>query len=216
MSSELPPSTLPPAIPSPAPALLARVDAMRPVRTRRPRLQLAAVALASVTALAALLLLFRPRQDAASTAVLLVAGVCALAFVAELWWALVPPRGQVLPLRRSSGARVALTWLVMLAALVIAGHDAALGPRFLASARACLIVGTMAALVPAALCLLALRRAFELGGWRVGAVVGGAAGALGALCLELHCANTHLLHVVIAHGGAALLPVLLLAFVARR
>src|SRR6478672_4809977 len=120
MSSETPPP--------PSPALLARVDAMRPVRTRRPRLELAGIALASLAALVALLSLFRPRADAASTTVLVVAGVCALAFVAELWWALVPPRGQVMPLRTASGTRVALTWLVMLTALVMAGHDAAHGP----------------------------------------------------------------------------------------
>ncbi|MCU1281472.1 MAG: hypothetical protein JWM53_5018, partial [bacterium] len=89
-------------------------------------------------------------------------------------------------------------------------------PLLIPSARACLIVGTMTALVPAALCLHALRRAVELGGWRIGAVIGGAAGALGAVCLELHCANTHLTHVVFAHGGAALLPAVILAFVARR
>jgi hypothetical protein len=202
--------------PPPSPALLARVDAMQPVRTRRPKLQLAAVALVSLGSLVALLSLFRPRHDAGSMTVLIVAGVCALAFVAELWWALVPPRGQVLPLRAAAGVRVGLTWLVMLAALVMAGHDATREPAFMASARACLLVGTATALLPAALCLLALRRAVELGGWRVGAVIGGAAGALGALCLELHCANTHLWHVVLAHGGAALLPILLFAYVARK
>src|SRR4051812_12360694 len=85
---------------------------------RRPRLEVAGVALASLAALGALLSLFRPRGDASSTTVLVVAGVCALAFVVELWWALVPPRGQVMPLRAASGARVALTWLVMLTALV--------------------------------------------------------------------------------------------------
>jgi hypothetical protein len=216
MSSELPPSpssTLPP----PSAALLARLDGMRPVRTRRPWRQHLVVALVSLGALAALLLVpFRPRGDAASTTVLLVAAVCALAFVAELWWALVPPRGQVLPLRPAAGVRVALTWLVMLAALVAAGHDAAADPSLMPSARACLLVGTLTALVPAALCLVALRHAVDVGGWRLGAVVGGAAGALGALCLELHCANIHLVHVVVAHGGAALLPILVLAFVVRR
>ncbi len=206
----------PPSVPPPSPALLARVDAMRPVHTRRPRLQVAAVALASLAALAGLLSVFRPRYDASSLTVMAVAGVCALAFLAELWWALVPPRGQVLPLRAAAGTRVAVAWLVMVAALVIAGHETARDPSFMASARACLLVGTMTALVPAALALLALRHAVALGGWRVGAVVGGAAGALGALCLELHCANTHLVHVVLAHGGAALLPIVIFALVARR
>ena len=203
MSSEAPPTSVPP----PSPALLARVDAMQPVRTRRPRLQLAIVALLSLVALAALLTQLRPRFDVGSTAVLMATIACALAFVGELWWALVPPRGQVLPLRPAAGARVLLVWLGMLTALLVAGHDAARDPALMRSARACLLVGTMTALVPAALCLVALRRAVELGGWRIGAVVGGAAGALGAVCLELHCANTHVVHVVVAHGGAALLPI---------
>ncbi len=211
MSPEPPSSPLPP----PSPALLARVGAMRAVRTRRPRLELGAVAVGSLGALAALLSVFHPRSDA-SMLVLGVAAVCALAFVAELWWALVPPRGQVLPLRRGAGARVALAWLAMVTALVVAGHDVAHDPRFMASARACLLVGTMTAIVPALLCLIFLRRAIDAGGWRVGAVVGGAAGALGALCLQLHCANTHLLHVLFAHGGAALLPIAIFALVTRR
>lgn len=206
----------PPTLPPPSPALLQRVDAMRPVRTRRPRLELAAVALLSLAALAGLLAVFRPRWDVTSLAVTGVSALCALAFFAELWWALVPPRGQVLPLRRAAAARVGLTWLVMVAALVAAGHDATRDPSLMASARACLLVGTMTALVPALLALVALRRAVELGGWRLGAVIGGAAGALGALCLELHCANTHLWHVVLAHGGAALIPIVVFALVARR
>jgi len=206
MSSE-PPSSSTSTVPPPSPALRARLDAMRPVRTRRPQLQLVIVALLSLGALAGLLTLFRPRGDADSIAVAVAAAACALAFVGELWWALVPPRGQVLPLRPAAGARVLLVWLAMLAALLVAGHDAARDPALVKSARACLLVGTMTALIPAALCLVALRRAVELGGWRIGAVVGGAAGALGALCLELHCANTHVVHVVVAHGGAALLPI---------
>lgn len=214
MSSEPPPSSS--TLPPPSAALRARVDAMRPVRTRRPRLQLGAVAVGSLAALAALLSLFRPRGDASSMLVMGVAAVCALAFVAELWWALVPPRGQVLPLRHASGARVMLAWLAMVTALLVAGHDVARDPAFMPSARACLLVGTMTALVPALLCLVFLRRAVEVGGWRVGAVVGGAAGALGALCLELHCANTHLWHVLFAHGGAALLPIAIFALVTRR
>lgn len=206
----------PPSLPSPSPALLQRVAAMRPVRTRRPRRELAAVALVSLAALAGLLAIFRPRWDVTSVAVMAVSGLCAIAFFAELWWALVPPPGQVLPLRRAAAARVGLTWLVMVAALVVAGHDATRDPALLASARACLLVGTMTALVPALLALVTLRRAVELGGWRLGAVIGGAGGALGALCLELHCANTHLAHVVLAHGGAALVPIIVFAIAARR
>jgi hypothetical protein len=203
-------------LPPPSPALLAQLDAMKPVRTRRPRAQLAAVALGSLAALVGLLSLFRPRVDLLSPAVLGAAAACALAFAAELWWALVPPRGQVMPLRAVAGLRVALVWLIMLAALVVAGHDLGRDPAFMPAARACLAVGSLTAVVPALLSLLVLRRAVSVAGWRLGAVVGGAAGAFGALCLELHCANAHLWHVVVAHGGAALLPIGLLAWAVRR
>jgi hypothetical protein len=207
MSSEVPP---------PSPALLANLADLRPVRTRRPLVEATLVALASLGAMATLLFWSHPRFDVGSWSVVAAATACALGFVVELWWALVPPRGQVLPLRRVAGARVMLWWALMLGALLAAGHSLAPDPAFGRSASACLLVGALVALTPVALCLLLLRRALDVGGWRLGALVGGAAGALGGLCLELHCANTHVAHVIIAHGGAILLPAIVVALVLRR
>jgi negative regulator of sigma F NrsF-like protein len=203
-------------VPPPSPALIATLADLRPVRTRRPLVEAMGVALASLGAMAALLVWSRPRFDVGSLAVIAAAVACALVFTVELWWALVPPRGQVLPLRRAAGARVLLAWALMLGALVAAGHAMTPDPAFGRSAVSCLVVGALVALTPAALCLLLLRRALDVGGWRVGALVGGAAGALGGLSLELHCANTHVAHVVLAHGGVILLPALLLALVLRK
>ena len=100
----------------------------------------------------------------------------------------------------------------------MAGRDWGLapGPSFMVSARACFILGCAMALVPAALCLVVLRKAVDIAGWRLGVLVGGAAGALGGLGLQLHCANGHALHLVVAHGGAIALPAVLLALVVRR
>jgi hypothetical protein len=202
--------------PPPSAALLARLSALQPVRTRHPRAEAVGVAAASLAALVGLLALFGPRGDLASPLVLVGAAICGAAFVAELWWALVPPRGQVLPVRPAAGTRAALTWAVMVAALLLAAHNWAPDPRFVPSARACLLLGTTTAVVPALLCVALLRRAVDVAGWRLGVLVGGASGALGALCLALHCANGHVAHVVIAHGGAAALPILVLALVTRR
>ncbi|MDB4969243.1 MAG: hypothetical protein JWN44_4932 [Myxococcales bacterium] len=207
-----------PDVPPPSPALLERLSDLRPVRTRRPRLDATLVALGSLGATAALLLTSRLRGDLASPLVLAAAAACALGFAVELWWALVPPRGQVLPLRRASGLRVAAVWALLCVVLVAAGHDARAVPvhDFMVGARGCFFFGCAMALAPALLCLLVLRKTLDLGGWRLGAVVGGAAGALGGLGLELHCANGHAMHVLVAHGGAIALPALLLALVVRR
>lgn len=203
-------------VPPPSPALSGMLDRMRPVRTRRPRLEATLVALASLATTAVALVWSRPRFDMGATAVMAAAAACALGFAVELWWALVPPRGQVLPLRRRPGVRVLVAWALMLGALLAVGHDLRPDPAFARSAVSCLLVGALVALTPIALCLLALRRALEVGGWPLGAIVGGAAGALAGVCLQLHCANTHVAHVVVAHGGAILLPALIVALVLRR
>jgi hypothetical protein len=199
-------------LPPPSPALLARVGALRPVRPRRPAREAAAVALASLGLVAAMLLVrFPPRADLMRADTLLAATACALGFAAALWWALVPPRGQVLPLRPSTPRRLAAAALLALAALAAAGRDFTAGASFAHAARACFAIGLLVSLLPAALCLGLLRRALAEGGWRFGLAVGAAAGALGGLTLTLHCGNRHLAHVLVAHGGALVAPALLLA-----
>jgi hypothetical protein len=209
MSTELPP---------PSPALLARVETMRKVRTRQPRSEAVWVAAVSVVAMAALLVVFGPRGDVGTWPVVVATVVCAVGFAVELWWALVPPRGQVLPLRPAAGLRVVGGWVLLLVALAAAGHEWAAEPAaaFVARTRACLLLGCAVALVPVALCLIVLRRALGTGGWRLAVFVGGAGGALAGALLELHCPNAHLGHVVVAHGGAMALPALVLALAVRR
>jgi hypothetical protein len=207
-----------PDLPPPSPALLARVGTMRKVRTRQPRGEVVWVAAASLVAMAALLGVAHPRGDVATWPVAVVGVLCLVGFAVELWWALVPPRGQVLPLRPAAGLRVVGGWLLLCGALVAAGHRWAAEPAelFVARARACMLLGGAVAVVPVALCLVMLRRALGMGGWRWALLVGGAAGALAGALLELHCPNVHLAHVVVAHGGALALPAVVLALVVRR
>lgn len=202
-------------VPPPSAALLARVASMAPVRPRRPLVEWALVAAVSLGAVAALMALFGLRQDRAPVAMGLGVAGAAVAFAAELWWALVPPRAQVLPLRRGAGGRVALVWLGVVA-LFVAGGRAAADPHFVRSAEACLALGCFVATVPALACLLALRHAVAVGGWRLGVVVGAAAGALGGVLLELHCGNTHAAHLIVAHGGALAIPALVVGALASR
>jgi len=201
-----------PEVPPPSPALLARVAEARPVRPRRPAREAATVALLSLGLVAALLSLsLPPRHDLWRLETLLAAAACTLGFAAALWWALVPPRGQVLPLRPATPRRLGLAALLLLAALAAAGHERIVGPAFAHWARGCFSVGLLVATVPAALCLVFLRRALGVGGWRLGLAIGAAAGALGGLTLTLHCGNRHLAHVLLAHGGAIVAPALVLA-----
>lgn len=207
-----------PELPPPSPALLQRLASLAPVRTRRPLVEVAMVAMASLAAMTALLVASGVRLDARTLGVVSGSLGCALGFAVLLWWALVPPRGQVLPLRPASGRRLLVVWALMVGALLLAGHDSALEPArlFLSRSRSCLVFGSAAAMVPALLTLLFLRRALETGGWRLGLAVGGAAGALGGLCLELHCGNPYVAHIVVAHGGAILLPAALGALLVRK
>jgi hypothetical protein len=202
-----------PDLPPPSPALLARVETMRKVRTRQPRREVLWVAAVSVVAMAVVLVVFGPRGDVATWPVVVASVVCAVGFAIELWWALVPPRGQVLPLRPAAGLRVVGGWLLLCGALLAAGHEWVVEPAglFMARARPCMLLGCAVAVVPMALCLILLRRALGMGGWRWAVLVGGAGGALAGVLLELHCPNVHVGHVVVAHGGALALPAVVLA-----
>ena len=120
-------------------------------------------------------------------------------------------------MRPRVGVRVMLAWLVMVAALVFAGHDLASDPAFMASARACLTVGTLTALVPALLCLVMLRRAVDVGGWRSASSSVARPVRSARSCSQLHCANTHLMHVSRWRTAAPRsLPIAIFALVTRR
>jgi hypothetical protein len=202
---------LPTTIPPPSERLRQRVGAMKPVRPRHPGRQLLVVALASLTSVT--LLLASPRglrpDLAGSYWLWLAAALCLLAFALLLWWALVPPRGQVLPLRSGVVWRVAGTSALLVGGLLV-GARASAGPPF-AGVAGCLIHGLTIAAIPALLCAAVIWRALVISGWPLACTIGSAAGALGGLFLQLHCASRQAAHIGIGHGLVIVLPALLLA-----
>jgi hypothetical protein len=211
--------------PPPSPALERALAALRPIRTRRPTRVLVGIAGASLAYAAAFIWKLGLRNDWATLSVIpfsLYAAASLSTFVALLWCALIPPRGQVLP----SGTRSARAAALMLGALVgldlaIAAHPLAGGALqatsladFSAAAGRCLAVSLGVVAVPVTLGLWSLRRLLLVGGWRVLVALGGAGGALAGLVLHVHCAASDAAHVGLIHGAALLLPAAMLALAA--
>jgi len=212
-------------VPPPSPALERALADLRPVRTRRPARVLAAVAGGSLAPVAAFIWKVGMRGDLANLppvpfAVYAASGLST--FLALLWCALIPPRGQML----ASGRTSARITAVMLGALV--GLDLAIAfhpftrqlhqttplAGALAAAGRCLATSLGIAAAPLALGLWSLRRVLLVGGWRVLSALGGAAGALGGLVLHVHCAISSAPHIAVVHGTALVLPAAILALVA--
>jgi hypothetical protein len=192
--------------------LLARVAVMRPVRTRRPWLQLGVVAPATLALSAALLWRHGGlRRDLAESPSLWVAAaLCLVGYLLQLYWVLVPQRGQVLPLRPAPLQRAASLSALLVGGLLI---GARLVP-FAGDVR-CLFMGLGVAAIPALSCLWLLRRTLASAGWPLTCAVGAAAGALGGLFLQLQCPSRHAAHLVGVHGAAIALPALLLMALSR-
>jgi hypothetical protein len=208
--------------PPASPALERALAGLRPIRTRRPARVLFGVAAASLTWATALVCELGVRKDLGalrSFPFAVYAAACFATFIALLWCALVPPRGQVL----SSGSASARATALMLVALIgldlaiaiyplAGGHlDAGAAARFVAAAWHCVAAAGGVVAVPLALGLWSLRSLLPLGGWRVVMAVGGAAGALAGLVLHVHCSVADPAHVGLVHGAILVLPAVILA-----
>ena len=209
--------------PVPSARLEAALGELGTVRTRRPRLALAVVAVLSVAWCAALLLGVHlgPRPDLAQVSpvrlalVLLGSGAV---FTGFLWSAVVPRRGHVLPwLGPARGAVIAGLAVGLLGVLLApaAGPRSFVPPPTVAAlvrySRGCARGALMVAIVPTAIALLSLRRSLPLGAARVGARVGVAIGALTAMVMALHCPIVGVAHVGLVHGGEVLFAVAMAA-----
>jgi hypothetical protein len=198
---------------------------LRPVRTRRPARVLACVAAASLASSAAFVWKAGIRGDLANLPPIpfgLYVAAALSTFLALLWCALIPAEGQVL----SSGRTSAPITAVMLGSLVgadlaIAFHPFTSQPHHalslagaLAAAGRCLATSLGIAAAPLTLGLWSLRRVLLVSGWRVLSALGGAAGALGGLVLQVHCAISNAPHIAVVHGTALVLPAAVLALVA--
>ena len=199
--------------PPPSPALLASLDDMTAVRPRSPARALLVVALVACAYPAWTL------AQASLHAPLKGVGVAALwlaGFIASLYVALVPARGQVIP----DTARALRVALVSAAALLVAsilgaarsGHAPSSGS--LPSWRACLIFSLEVAVPTIIAGAVALRRVALVPSWRLGAALGAAGGALAGLTLHFTHAPAGPGHMALAHGGGVVLGLLLGALTA--
>jgi hypothetical protein len=200
--------------PPPSPQLMTALAELRPVRTRRPLMALAAAALVSVAYGALLLWLFPVRRDFAALPHLWW-GAVALAwlagFVAPLAMAIVPRRRAVLPdAQRAGWAALAAAGLLLTVGLALTPYAAPAtvmpvgSHAVLTSIEHCLGFGLSFAVVPMVAGMVALRRLLLVGGARLMAAVGAAAGAFGGLVLHVICGFGGSMHTGFGHGGVTL------------
>ncbi|HVR62092.1 MAG TPA: NrsF family protein [Polyangia bacterium] len=225
-SQRRPPSGFDESPPAPSPALMAAVQAMKPVRMRS-RFTAFAVVLALGLIWPVVTLLVRPlRQDMPGLPRAWIIGgaiVWGAVFVVSLAAALIPRRGDVLP---GAGRASRLSFVGMLIVFLLALFFSASVPGMSVSpadrgwtlfdscvhcigyvfgvAGVCFVAG-----------VLVLRRLMPVGTRRIGMALGAAGGALGGLALHFICPFAGTDHVVLAHvggmvlaaaAGAALLP----------
>src|SRR5690606_23854882 len=129
-------------------------------------------------------------------------------FLGITWLVIVPGRGHVMPGWRHAGigaviASVGFVCAGLLFDRSVPGLSVSLEPSLHDLARhgrACLIWGTVTALVPLALGALLLRGSLPVGARWAGAGMGAAGGSLGGLVLHLQCPVTDALHLGLIHG----------------
>ena len=134
------------------------------------------------------------------------------AFLVCLVAAMIPARRSMLPdpLRASIAMLLGPTAMVAFG-IVLAGWGAGPLPSWTGELRhgvACLLMGLETAAIPFIGGALALRRVLPIDPRSVGAALGAAGGALGALALHLRCGSGGV-HLVVAHGGAAVVGAVL-------
>ena len=213
----------PPHAPAMSRELEAELAALAPVRTRRPRRQVAA--LIAISALYALVLVgvARTRRDAGELPVawLVGAGLAWLVgFVAPCYVALVPRAGGVIPSRRraaiaavvTAGTFVGLGFAIHPAGPSSVQH----GAEHVLRGHGCLELGLLAAVVPVVVGALLVRGAVPVGSRWVAAALGAGGGSLGGLVLHVHCHVTDAIHLGVVHGGVVVLGAVLAAALVPR
>jgi hypothetical protein len=203
---------LPREVAPPPPAeLKQRLGGFAKVRTRKPWLSFAIVAILAMGWGALSLAVHPVRQDLPWLPVVwvgVVAGVWLLAFVLPLWRVMVPPRGQVLPDERTGEllayfAAIAVTAVSVLWTRDAPGHSK-VPEDFMIVAWHCLRFNLLICAGVAAVAVIALRKMIKLSSWRLGAAIGAAGGALGGLTLHFLCAYATPSHVAIGHAGGVI------------
>jgi hypothetical protein len=209
-----------PDLPPVGAALLAEIDAIKPVPTRQPARAALLLGLAAGAIPVIYLLAIGPRQDLTvlplgwviAAALAWIAGVLAALLAATL-----PRRGAVLPDAGRAGwaaslVAAGLLLLGLFATVDARGSTLVLEPTWAAFCSGwlhCTSHSLTAALPLLVLGGLVLRRMFPVGGVRIAAALGAAAGATVGLALHFVCPIGGGLHVGLAHAGGVTLGAVL-------
>lgn len=210
--------------PSPPGAeLAARIAGMRPVATRNALREAAWIAALGLGWTALLVAVLHPRSDLPALPMFRFGlGLASWAAVAMLGVTMVlrPERGQVLPSLAATRLTVLGLPLVAVTLALLFLVDAPSRTQHLEGAARdakmlhCFALGIGAALLPLILLMIATRRLPSGHGW-IGAGLGVACGALGALMLHLVCPVGGAAHVLTGHASAMVGGGLLGALLAR-
>jgi hypothetical protein len=206
--------------------LARELASIRPVRTRAPRLESAAVLGLSLVSAAAVVAWIGMRSDVDALPrvwMVAVGGLWLASYVSITWLVLVPPRRQVMPRWRWAAGLSALAAVVLVASgMLLPGEVAAAGTSYSVSfsswvehGHRCLRAGLAVALVPVVLTAMAMRSALPVGSRWLAAAIGAAGGALGGLTLHMHCPIGERFHVGLVHGGLVIVAALIAALAAR-
>jgi hypothetical protein len=207
-------SSTPPAPPSAA--LLASVNAMRPVRMRVPFRTLLVVAAAAVVFPTVAISIYPLRRDLRALPPLWFAAVAVVwlaGFIIPLTAAILPRPGQVLP----DGARARRTAILACLTLVLTGLLFTVdipGVTILPAMRwagfgrlwwHCVSFSFKVTIPAVFVAAIALRKLAAAHLVRLGAAIGAAAGALSGLTLHGLCPYGGAEHVGLAHGGGVVI-----------
>jgi hypothetical protein len=215
---------LPPADPPPlSPELEAMLADLRPVRTRRPWLDLLKVAGISLAYASAFLAIVRMRREIDDVPVwwMVTVGLAWLiGFGSMTYLAIVPRRGSVMPRWRLVGIGAVVVGLGFVGAGLMmhpmSDQSTELGLARIHHGHACLEIGLATAVVPVILGALVLRGAMPVGDRWTAAGLGAAGGSLGGLVLHLHCPIADGWHLGLVHGGVVVISALLSAALVPR
>jgi hypothetical protein len=197
------------AAPRVEPELLEQIAAsmqfsLRPVRPLPPTWMLAAgltlICAAVATAAAARMGFFGIEKLAVWERVLIFStlGMIAWAFAVQFAGQFIPGSRQHL----GAGALLSIGTAVLLGVFALVFRDYRTD-HFISAGLACLLSGLLLAISAALLSWLLLRRGFAVNSVAAGFVGGALAGLCGVTMLELHCANSQALHVLVWHTGVA-------------
>jgi hypothetical protein len=213
---ELPAEAPPPL----AAALEAELGTLTPVPARRPAVQAALAAAASLAYAAIVLAVYSVRHELGDLPrAWLVAYLAAwlVGFAVPLWISIVPRRGSMMPRWQLGGALAAVSSVAFVLAGFFLSRSAPTSlDRGLAYGHHCLSMGLITAVVPVVLGTIILRGAAPVGSRATAAALGAAGGSLGGLVLHLHCPITDGVHVGLTHGGVVALAALLSAALVPR